>query len=71
MALFQVSFFSQTLGMSMQMNVIYPQRNDVVSDKKIPVLYLLHGMSDDHSVWLRNTSIERYVSELNLAVVMP
>lgn len=70
-ALFQVSFYSQTLGMSMQMNVICPQRNDVVSDKKIPVLYLLHGMSDDHSVWLRNTSIERYVSELNLAVIMP
>jgi putative tributyrin esterase len=71
MALFNVSFYSNTLGMSMQMNVIYPQRNDVVSDKKIPVLYLLHGMSDDHSIWLRNTSIERYVSELNLAVVMP
>jgi len=28
-------------------------------------------MSDDHSIWLRRTSIERYVSQLGLAVVMP
>jgi putative tributyrin esterase len=75
MALFNVSFFSHTLGMSMQMNVILPQPDkDQVgfgSDKKIPVLYLLHGMSDDHSAWLRQTSIERYVSDRNIAVVMP
>jgi putative tributyrin esterase len=31
----------------------------------------LHGRGDDHSTWLRQTSIERYVSERNLAVVMP
>lgn len=70
MALFEISFYSHTLGMSMQMNVLLPQKP--TSDKrKIPVLYLLHGMSDDHSVWLRQTSIERYVSEYNLAVIMP
>jgi putative tributyrin esterase len=52
----------------MQMNVILPQNT---STSKLPVLYLLHGMSDDHSGWVRNTSIERYVNEMNLAVVMP
>ncbi len=36
-----------------------------------PVLYLLHGLSDDDTVWLRRTSIERYAAELGLAVVMP
>lgn len=36
-----------------------------------PVLWLLHGLSDDHSIWLRRTSIERYVATLPLAVVMP
>jgi S-formylglutathione hydrolase FrmB len=36
-----------------------------------PVLYLLHGLSDDHTAWLRNTSIERYAAPLGLAVVMP
>jgi putative tributyrin esterase len=68
MALFHISFYSNTLGMSMQMNVILPQDPKL---KNIPVLYLLHGMSDDHSVWLRQTSIERYVSDRNLAVIMP
>jgi S-formylglutathione hydrolase FrmB len=36
-----------------------------------PVLYLLHGMSDDHTAWLRYTSIERYAAAAGLAVVMP
>jgi len=36
-----------------------------------PTLYLLHGLSDDHTVWLRRTSIERYAENLQLAIVMP
>jgi S-formylglutathione hydrolase FrmB len=36
-----------------------------------PVLYLLHGWSDDETIWMRRTSIERYVAELGLVVVMP
>ena len=35
------------------------------------MLYLLHGLSDDDTIWLRRTSIERYVAQLGLAVVMP
>ena len=35
------------------------------------MLYLLHGLSDDHTIWPRRTSIERYVAPLGLAVVMP
>ena len=34
------------------------------------VLYLLHGLSDDDTIWLRRTSIERYAAPLS-AVVMP
>lgn len=40
-------------------------------DGRLPVLYLLHGLSDDHTIWSRRTSIERYVSSMGLAVVMP
>lgn len=36
-----------------------------------PVLYLLHGLSDDASAWTRYTSIERYAAAAGLAVVMP
>lgn len=70
MALFNVNFYSDVLGQWMQMNVILPQR-PLKTDRKLPVLYLLHGMSDDHSIWLRNTSIERYVESLDIAVIMP
>ena len=36
-----------------------------------PVFYLLHGLSDDHTRWLRRTQIEAYVEKLPLIVVMP
>ncbi len=69
MALLHVNFFSQVLGMMMNMDVILPQNTP--EDKVYPVLYLLHGMSDDHTVWQRRTSIERYADEKRIAVVMP
>ncbi len=46
----------------------------IVPDDKpgpFPVLYLLHGLSDDHTAWTRRTSLERYVDGLPLIVVMP
>jgi hypothetical protein len=39
--------------------------------RRPPTLYLLHGLSDDDTIWSRRTSIERYVAPLGLAVVMP
>ncbi len=41
------------------------------ADAGPPVLYLLHGRSDDHTAWMRYTSIERYATARGLAVVMP
>lgn len=71
MALIQVDFWSKVLGENMQMNVILPQRTQENLGKPIPTLYLLHGMGGDHNDWMRYTSIERYVENLNLAVIMP
>ena len=75
MALIQCDFFSDILGMSCSMNVILPQKTmgqiGVDGGDKFPVLYLLHGYSDDHTIWMRRTSIERYVAAKGLAVVMP
>ncbi|NJD01187.1 MAG: esterase family protein [Ruminiclostridium sp.] len=70
MALLQCNFFSETLGIGTAMNVILPQTS-CLKGKKSPVLYLLHGHSDDHTAWLRRTSIERYAEQRELAVVMP
>jgi S-formylglutathione hydrolase FrmB len=36
-----------------------------------PVLFLLHGLSDDESAWTRFSGLERYAQALDLAVVMP
>lgn len=78
MALLHVNFFSDVLGKSTAMYVILPQRTSkqigmagARGEGKYPVLYLLHGLSDDYTIWQRRTSIERYVSDMGIAVVMP
>lgn len=78
MAFIQCDFFSNSLGLSTSMNVILPQQATgqigIASSggKEVyPTLYLLHGLSDDHTIWLRRTNIERYVASLGIAVVMP
>lgn len=64
--------------MSTSMDVILPQQTQGqigmegrASDGQYKTMYLLHGMSDDQTIWQRRTSIERYVSKLGIAVVMP
>lgn len=71
MALMEVHFPSEVLEMKTSMNVLLPHRPCMRPDGRWPVLYLLHGLSDDHTGWMRKTSIERYVEEMDLAVVMP
>lgn len=78
MAFIQCDFYSEVLGMSTSMNVILPQatRSQIgmegaVGQGRHKTLWLLHGRSDDHTIWMRRTSIERYVASLGLAVIMP
>ncbi len=75
MILNEVNFFSEVLTMRSTMYVLLPQRSLVeVKSKRVlkyRTLYLLHGHSDDHTAWMRWSSIEKYVEGLNLAVVMP
>lgn len=78
MALLHVDFFSDVLGMCVNMDVILPQSTHgqigmegTAPDGTYKTMYLLHGMSDDHTIWQRRTSIERYASSLGIAVVMP
>jgi putative tributyrin esterase len=79
MALLSVDFFSDVLEVGSSMNVIWPQVTEHQvgvsggrgTDDGPPLLYLLHGRSDDHSAWARNTSLERYAVVAGVAVVMP
>jgi putative tributyrin esterase len=78
MALIRCDFFSEALELSTSMTVLLPQtaagqigvagRPD---DAPPPLLYLLHGLTDDDTAWTRFTSIERYAAAKGLAVVMP
>ena len=78
MVLFEVNYFSNTLGINTKLNVLLPQqksneidsKENIINDKQ-PVIYLLHGMGNDESVWMRRTSIERYASQYGFAVVIP
>jgi S-formylglutathione hydrolase FrmB len=78
MALVHANFFSEALGLSVAVDVILPQvatkqigMAATVREGKTPVLWLLHGASDNHTIWQRRTSVERYVADLGIAVVMP
>ena len=75
MILNEVNFFSEALTLRSTMYVLLPQRSLAeTKTKRTPkyrTLYLLHGHSDDHTAWMRWSSIEKYVEGLNLAVVMP
>lgn len=73
MASLQVDFYSETLQVGAQLNVIIPRprTHEGPRPTTYPCLYLLHGMSDDHTAWSRYTSIERYAKAAGLAVIMP
>ncbi len=79
MAFANLKFFSESLGMQTEVYVVIPQRSaqgeigidNNAKQEKYKCLYLLHGLSDDHSIWLRRTSIERYAADYGIAVVMP
>src|SRR5918995_6773541 len=78
MALIRCAFFAESLALGTTMTVLLPQPSGAQigvagreSDAPPPVLYLLHGLTDDDTAWTRYTSIERYAGALGLAVVMP
>ena len=77
MALMHINCFSSVLGMCVNFDAIIPETTrgqigmEGVAESSYKTLYLLHGMSDDQTIWQRRTSIERYVADKNLAVIMP
>ncbi len=67
MAFLNVQYHSESLQKACSMYIILPES----AQGPYPVMYLLHGLSDDHTIWHRRTRIEWYVRELPMAVVMP
>jgi S-formylglutathione hydrolase FrmB len=69
MAFCELRYFSPALQKQTAANVLLPEGEKMSGP--FPVFYLLHGLSDDYTIWHRRTSIERYVQGLPLIVVMP
>ena len=75
MAFFQGTIYSEALGGMTSLNVILPQAlaDTPWRGEKAPrpVLYLFHGLSDDETIWVRRTNLERYAIQYGLTVIMP
>lgn len=69
MAFATINTFSRSLQKASSFDVVFP--DDPAIGRPWSVFYLLHGLSDDHTIWMRRTSVERYVAGLPLVVVMP
>ncbi|MBT3279233.1 MAG: esterase family protein [Phycisphaerales bacterium] len=67
MAFGTMQFYSKQLQTMCSMNVITPR----TGDGPFPVLYLLHGLSDNHTAWSRYTTLEMQLAEMPMIVVMP
>ena len=68
MSFCDLHWFSNVLGKAVNTWVLLP---DTDVKGPYPVFYLLHGLSDDNTIWMRRTRIECYVAGLPLIVVMP
>jgi len=75
MSRIRLDFYSEALARQTYVNILLPGSagwgDETVARAPLPVLYLLHGLSDNQDSWLRSTAIERYCWGRNLAVVMP
>jgi putative tributyrin esterase len=79
MALVTADLFSESLEVGTTLTLVVPQSTRAqvgvpavpVPEHGWPVLYLLHGLSDDHTAWTRYTAVERHAREAGIAVVMP
>ena len=67
MSLFTAHWHSGILEKSTTAQIVFPD----TGKPPFPTLYLLHGLSDDHTLWLRRTRLEVYAASLPLIIVMP
>ena len=67
MALITLESKSEALGKSTTVRIILPDW----AKPPYPTLYLLHGLSDNESIWTRRTALERYAENYPFLIVMP
>ena len=73
MALVSVHYRSDQLKKTVEILLTVPDCNGEFQKplSEYPVVYLLHGLSEDASSWIRKSNVERYALERGLVLVMP
>lgn len=72
MALLEFNFRSQALDKYAGAYVILPEYFEMQAHEgNIKTLYLLHGLHDDYTKWLRRSNIDLYARDAGIAVVIP
>ncbi len=66
----EVKIKSEALGTERNAHVILPVDYET-STRRYPVLYLLHGLGDDHKAWAYMTNTSGYAAKYPLIIVMP
>lgn len=66
MALMDIGFFSESLGMAVHCMALLPHAREGETLPKRQTLYLLHGYGDSYTSWIRKTNLERYAAHHNL-----
>jgi S-formylglutathione hydrolase FrmB len=69
MAFVQLHWSSDVLQKQTTTWVLLPEGN--APPPPYPVFYLLHGLSDDHTTWMRRTRVEVYAAGWPFVIVMP
>lgn len=67
MALLEIRMQSDILGRPFAMHAVVPDEGP----GPFPVLYLLHGLMDDCTTWLRRTRLEWYLRDKPIIVILP
>ena len=57
-------------GMPVKFNIILP-RDYATTDRRYPVLYLLHGYTDDYSAWVTKSNLLLHAPAYEEIIVMP
>ncbi|MDQ3421267.1 MAG: alpha/beta hydrolase-fold protein [Acidobacteriota bacterium] len=68
--LHEASLQSAALGRTMKYRVLMPA-DYATSQRRYPVLYLLHGLGGDYKDWTTRTNLAEYSRTLPLIIVMP
>lgn len=74
MAWFTLHFHSNALRQETTVNIVLPDMTDDghgVSLKDLPIVYLLHGYTNNQNSWLLDTNVHYLAETHGVAVVMP